>query len=186
MSCKIPDKLLINLRIISNIQKNGRIKRSMDGIISLDGDYMFYQSIRRFLNNDSRKQSVFEINSVITECHEKIKEIINNRYMNNQNSNKEEFIQNTELLHLIYKSLKNALEGIKNLKFTYIDDHNTVSQLDIIILKIQNILKETIFKINIYNRMLPSSQKLLFENEDLNFNTDSIMNMSNIDNIENV
>ena len=42
---------------------------------------------------------------------------------------------------LIYNSLKNSLEGINNLKFTYIDDHNTVSQLDILILKVQNILK---------------------------------------------
>ena len=183
MSCKIPDKLLINLKIIANIQKNGRIKRSIYGIISLDSDYLFYQSFRRFINNDSRKQSIFEINSVITECHEKIKEIINNRFMNAQYSNREEFLQNTELLFLIYNSLKNSLEGINNLKFTYIDDHNTVSQLDILILKIQNILKETIFKINIFNSMLPSAQKISFEKEELNFNTDSIINMSNIDNV---
>lgn len=183
MSCKIPDKLLINLKIIANIQKNGRIKRSIDGIISLDSDYLFYQSFRRFFNNDSRKQSIFEINSVITECHEKIKEIINNRYMTPQNSNREEFVQNTELLLLMYNSLKNSLEGIHNLKFTYIDDHNTVSQLDILILKINNILKETIVKINLFNSMLPSSQKVFFEKEELSFNTDSIINMSALDNV---
>ena len=183
MSCKIPDKLLINLKIIANIQKNGRIKRSMDGIISLDSDYLFYQSIRRFLNNDSRKQSIFEINSVITECHEKIKEVINNRFMTPQNSNREEYFQNTELLLLIYNSLKSSLEGIQNLKFTYIDDHNTVSQLDIMILKINNMLKETIFKINYFNSMLPNSQKLYFEKEEMNFNTDSIINMSSIENV---
>lgn len=183
MSCKIPDKLLINLKIIAKIQKNGRIKRSIDGIISLDSDYLFYQSFCRFINNDSRKQSIFEINSVITECHEKIKEIINNRYMVSQHSNREEFVQNIELLLLIYNSLKNSLEGINNLKFTYIDDHNTVSQLDILILKVQNILKETIFKINVFNSMLPNSQKILFEKDELNFNTDSIINMSFIDNV---
>ncbi len=183
MSCKIPDKLLINLKIIANIQKNGRIKRSIDGIISLDSDYLFYQSIRRFLNHDSRKQSIFEINSVITEAHEKIKEIVNNRYMVPQNSNKEEFVNNTELLLLIYNALKSSLEGIQNLKFTYVDDHNTVSQLDIIILKTNNILKETIFKFNYFNSMLPSSQKIFFEKEELNFNTDSIINMSSIDNV---
>lgn len=183
MSCKIPDKLLINLKIIANIQKNGRIKRSIDGIISLDSDYLFYQSVRRFLNNDSRKQSIFEINSVITECHEKIKEIVNNRYMTPHNSNNEEFLQNTELLLLMYKSLKNSLEGINNLKFTYIDDHNTVSQLDILILKTNNILRETIVKINFFNSMLPNSQKIFFEKEELNFNTDSIINMSALDNV---
>jgi hypothetical protein len=183
MSCKIPDKLLINLKIMANIQKNGRIKRSMDGIISLDSDYLFYQSIRRFLNNDSRKQSIFEINSVIAECHEKVKEIINNKFMTPMNSNREEFFNNVELLLLVHNSLKGSLEGINNLKFTYIDDHNTVSQLDIMILKIQNILKEAMFKINYFNSMLPNIQKLFIEKEDLNFNTDSIINMSSIDNV---
>ena len=61
----IPDKLLINLKIISKIQKNGRISRSYDGIISLESD-VIYQSIKRFVCNDSRKQAIFEINSVIT------------------------------------------------------------------------------------------------------------------------
>ena len=58
----IPDKLLINLKIISKIQKNGRISRSYDGIISLESD-VIYQSIKRFVLNDSRKQAIFEINT---------------------------------------------------------------------------------------------------------------------------
>jgi hypothetical protein len=51
------------------------------------------------------------------------------------------------------------------------------------ILKIQNILKEAMFKINYFNSMLPNIQKLFIEKEDLNFNTDSIINMSSIDNV---
>ena len=31
----LPDKLLINLRILSKIQKNGRITKSNEGIINL-------------------------------------------------------------------------------------------------------------------------------------------------------
>ena len=123
---KIPEKLLINLNILNKIQKNGRICRSSDGIISLDSD-MFYQSIKRTLNNDSRKQSILEIVEIINECHDKIKEIINSKYMNQPTS--EDFYNNCELLLLIYKSLKNSIEGINNLKFTYINEHNTICQV---------------------------------------------------------
>ena len=48
----IPDKLLINLKILSKIQKNGRITRSYDGIVSLESE-TYYQSLKRFLSNDS-------------------------------------------------------------------------------------------------------------------------------------
>jgi excinuclease UvrABC helicase subunit UvrB len=54
----IPDKLLINLKIISKIQKNGRIARSYDGIISLEND-VFYQSIKRFMTSDSRRFTIY-------------------------------------------------------------------------------------------------------------------------------
>ena len=59
----LPDKLFINLKILGKIQKNGRICRSYDGIISLENDN-FYQSVKRTLSSDSRKQSIFEINSM--------------------------------------------------------------------------------------------------------------------------
>jgi hypothetical protein len=45
------DTLLINLKIISKIPKNGRISRSYDGVISLEHDSVL-QSIKRFLTKD--------------------------------------------------------------------------------------------------------------------------------------
>ena len=76
----IPDKLLINLKIISKIQKNGRITRSYDGIISLENE-IFYQSIKRFFSNDSRRQATFEISSVVNEAIDMLRHILNSKYI---------------------------------------------------------------------------------------------------------
>ena len=83
----IPDKLFINLKILSKIQKNGRISRSSDGIIALEHE-TFYQSLKRFVTSDSRRQSVFEINSIINETIECMSNIVNSKFMNKMYSNK--------------------------------------------------------------------------------------------------
>lgn len=137
----IPDKLLINLKIISKIQKNGRISRSYDGIISLESD-VIYQSLKRFVLNDSRKQAIFEINSVITESIDMLNHIINSKHMNKNYSQTSEYIKNCENINLIITEMELAKLGIENLKFTYQNDHNTASQLDILILKINTTLKD--------------------------------------------
>ena len=134
----IPDKLLINLKIISKIQKNGRIARSRDGIISLENN-AFYQSFKRFISNDSRKQAVYEINSVITECIETLNHILNSKYMI-KNDNR--YTKSCENINLLLTELDLAKCGVENLKFTYKNDPNIISQIDITILKINTILRD--------------------------------------------
>ena len=142
----IPDKLLINLKIISKIQKNGRIARSYDGIISLEND-VFYQAIKRFVTSDSRKQAIFEINSVINECVDILHHILNSKYMNKNFNQRDEYIKNCENIRLILSEMEAARCGIENLKFTYQNDQNIVSQIDIIILKTNTTLRD------IYNKL---------------------------------
>lgn len=142
----ISDKLLVNLKILSKIQKNGRISRSCDGIISLENDAV-YQPIRRFLTNDSRKQAIFEINSIINECIETIYNIINSKYTNKMLSQSDDYIKSCECLGLLINELDSAKNGILNLKFTYQVDLNTTSQLDIIMLKINTTIKDATQKL---------------------------------------
>lgn len=151
----VPDKLLINLKILSKIQKNGRIARSYNGMIALESDAM-YQSIKRFLSNDSRNQAVFEINSIITECINVITNILNNKYMNKSYSTSDEYIKNCEHLQLLMTEMEQARCGIENLKFTYQGDPNIVSQLDIIILKINTNIKDTTHKLMILQSYIPN------------------------------
>lgn len=145
----ISDKLLINLKIISKIQKNGRIARSYEGIISLENDGM-YQFIKRFISNDSRKQTIFEINSIITESLDTFKYILNSKSMNESYCETEEYHKNCQDLELLYRELKSARIGIENLKFTYKSDHNIISRIDIILLKIDSGLSDIENKLDYY------------------------------------
>jgi hypothetical protein len=152
----IPDKLLINLKIISKIQKNGRITRSYDGIISLENE-IFYQSIKRFFSNDSRRQATFEINSVITETLDILHHILNSKYMHKNFYQTDEYIKNCENLSLILTELEAAKAGIENLKFTYQNDQNISSQIDIVILKINTNIRDFTQKLHYFQSYLTSS-----------------------------
>lgn len=137
----LPDKLLINLRILSKIQKNGRITKSTEGIINLENE-VIYKSVKRFLYNDSRRQSIYEINSIIDEADSFLNHIVNSKYTNPTQKNSSEYIKNMEIINIILDELKNSKTGIENLKFTYKTDHNIISQIDICILKINSIIKD--------------------------------------------
>ena len=163
----IPDKLLINLKIISKIQKNGRIARSYDGIISLETDQV-YQSLKRFLTNDSRKQAIFEINSIISECIDTINYIINSKYTNIQYSQTQEYFKNCENLNLLITELGSSKSGIENLKFTYQNDPNIVTQLDILILKIMTTIRDVGQKIYYFQSHIPNFQNRQFYSFDYN------------------
>lgn len=149
----ISDKLLINLKIISKIQKNGRIARSYEGIISLETDNM-YQFIKRFISNDSRKQAIFELNSIIEETLDTFKNILNSKSMNETCYNTEEYKKNCKYLQLLYGELENSRTGVENLKFTYKSDQNIISRVDIILLKIDNGLMDIRNKLNYYRSFL--------------------------------
>lgn len=144
----LPDKLLINLRILSKIQKNGRITKSVEGIINLENDNV-YKNIKRFIYSDSRRQSVFEINSIIDECSFQLNNLINSKYINPTYKNTSEYIRNMEIISLLMDELAKAKLGIENLKFTYKNDPNIISQIDIIILKINSIVKDVNVRLEI-------------------------------------
>ena len=120
----IPEKILINLKIISNIQKNEKLTKSFNGFISIDHQSS-YQFIKRFIFNDSRNHTISEINSILNETHLYISEMLKPNYN----------YLNVDLINILYNELCNCINGISNLKFTYKDDLNISSQLDVIILK---------------------------------------------------
>jgi hypothetical protein len=146
----LSDKLLINLRILSKIQKNGKITRSYDGIITLDSETIL-QPIKRFLANDSRKQAVHEIRSIINECEDTFYNIVNSKYLHTQYYGSDEYIKALESLQLLNSELENASVGVENLKFTYSNDQTIVSQLDIMVLKLLRIVKDCAHKISLHS-----------------------------------
>ncbi|NBP13175.1 hypothetical protein EBU95_02120 [bacterium] len=170
----IPDKLLINLKIISKIQKNGRITRSYDGIISLESDVM-YQPLKRFLLSDSRKQAVFEINSIINETLDITGLLLNSKHTNPSNANTDEFYKSCENLNILVSELEGSKIGIENLKFTYQNDPNIATQMDIIILKIQTNLRDIKQKLNYLQSLIPNGSSRPFIS--LNAPPESVINL---------
>jgi hypothetical protein len=160
----IPDKLFINLKILSRIQKNGRITRSTNGIIALENE-SFYQSIKRFITSDSRKQAIFEINSIVNETIQCLNNIVNSKFMSKMYSDTDEYYKNCENMDLILKELINAKIGIENLKFTYTADANISSQLDILIIKINSSIKDINHKLTYFQSFLPETYKTEIEEE---------------------
>jgi hypothetical protein len=154
------DKLFINLKILGKIQKNGKISRSLDGIISLERE-SFYQSIKRRLKNDSRKQSLFEINSIINETIKVMENIVNSKWSDIKYCSSNEYYKNCVNLNLILHELKGAKNGIDNLRFTYKSDINIISQLDILIIKIDSSIKDMNHKLNYFKSFL----SVKFQNE---------------------
>lgn len=142
----IPDKILINLKILSKIPKNGRICKSFNGIISLESESIS-QSLKRFLRSDSRNQSVLEINSIIQETIDYIYHILRSKTISEEYIDSDEYRHNVEDLEMIQKELGLAKTGIENLKFTYENDQTIISKIDIILLKIRNIMNELKIKI---------------------------------------
>lgn len=155
----IPDKLLINLKILSKIQKNGRICRSFDGVISLDSASLV-QPLRRFLTSDSRKQTVFEITSIVNECSELLLNLSNSKHLHTALAYTEEYRKYCDSMSLLLAEIENAKIGIENLKFTYGGDHNVVSQLDIVTIRLNGLLSDYKNKLNIFSSFIPNYVQL--------------------------
>jgi len=143
----VVNSVLLNLKIISKIPENCRIKRG-NGIISLDtGNFLF---IKRFLLGDSRERALADINVTIDFAIEKCNDIINSRFFKKNHrylliddsfiSEKidDEYMRQYELLEVIYDDLKASINGLVNLKRTYSSDTITTSKLDLIMIKIKN------------------------------------------------
>ena len=152
--------LLVNLKIISKIPENGRLKRNNKAkitILALEENNVNLFWFRRFMSGDSRKKALEDITDIIDLAFEKCDDILNSKYFNEPTIIKEElsksirfamkkidaeYRKNYEILELIYQELKNCTTGISNLKTTYHDDAATIAALDIILSRIKNYIKE--------------------------------------------
>jgi hypothetical protein len=177
------DKLFINLKILSKLQKNGRLSRSSDGIIALENG-TFYEPIKRFVTSDSRKQTVFEVNSIINETIKAMENIVNSKYSNKIYCKSNEYYKNCVNLSLILNELKLAKNGIDNLKFTYKSDINIGSQLDILIVKIDTTIKDMTHKLTFFQSYLPDHLKAELLEEQRKLEPHYNMTVSNTSNIE--
>lgn len=146
------DKLLLNLKIISKIPENSKLKRSEQGTLAIESNYNMNWLIR-YIRGDSRSRTIEDIGTTIDFAIEKTNEITNSKYFTEHNKfdiNNSfilskldiEYYKQYDLLQLINNELKAVIKGMMNLRSVYSEDITTVSKIDILILKINRQTEE--------------------------------------------
>ena len=118
------DSILLDLKIISQIKENDKLITSKD-LLEIDNSY--FQSIKRYWNNDNRLSTIDYIKNVVNNTL-KFTDITFNDSNNNTNIFKE---NNSHILQRFLVEMTNAIKGLDNLKLTYNNDTTIISAIDI-------------------------------------------------------
>lgn len=134
------DKIILNLKIISNIEKLDKISTSSNEIF-IDPPHIL-QSLYRTYNGDSRSYTIKKIDEIIKEVFDFTNDLLETQSLPwwNNNTTKEIKFKNDiiTIFQELIIHLNNSIGGLQNLKLTYINDVSVCSNIDLIISKIQN------------------------------------------------
>lgn len=143
----IMDKILVDLKVLSKINQNGKLSTSSNSI-HIENDKI-YTPIMRYIYGDSRLKTVEKIQELINNSQQVSVSILQHSCMNIYQRNNEpasieivEFNKNYQQLKLLSNELKNSIQGINNLLITYKDDANVCSKLEVNIDNIKRLVIE--------------------------------------------
>ena len=135
---EITDTILVNLKIISKINANDKLKVSNNST-SIEKDGLM-SWLSRWYNGDSREKTITFIKTVVTDAINITNDIMNSTYINKKMKRtvyeENEFTKSLNTLFLVKNEMENCKSGILNLKKTYEMDIQIISQLEVIISKI--------------------------------------------------
>ena len=160
------DDIILNLKILSKIPRNGRIRKSNLGKVTLE-DEGYLLSFRRRYYNDSRRQAVNDITLILNDAFDETHKLLESRYLmsSRENGRDRDYLEEhtsidktsdqgtsssfedrkkriLDKLSIMYRELSRSISGLENLRSTYCDDVSTVSALDWMVDKIQLELAE--------------------------------------------
>ena len=134
------DKIILNLKILSNMEKLDKISTNSENII-IDPPHLL-QSLYRTYNGDSRTSTINKIDTIIKEVFDFTNDLLETQSLPwwNNNSTTEIKFKNDiiSIFQELIIHLNNSIGGLQNLKLTYINDVSICSNIDLIISKIQN------------------------------------------------
>lgn len=123
--------LFTDLEVLSMIKENDKIC-IRDGHIAIEQKGSKVQiAIRRYLNHDSRRSMIMEVNRIISQSLQ-----VCNEQRDDQDKQ--------WAMEQFHKHFQNIIEGIQNLKKTYFNDSFIVARLNVTI----EMLQEEIKKLN--------------------------------------
>ena len=132
------DEKLVNLKIISKIKKDDKLICSGD-LLEIDDTQWLLKGLVRWYGKASRKQTIDKINLVINDVFVFIDTTLKDELTHTRETRNEHVLKedNSEILQKFFLHLSNAIEGLENLKSTYLGDESIVSKLDVLIDKIK-------------------------------------------------
>ena len=148
------ENILLNLKIISNIKENDKISTAYETIV-IDRNDLLQGTRRRVYTGDSREKSLSVIDNLIKrileltdDLFEKTEREKNEVRINIEKPSYQSYIGKTRdspfvdepiaTFQNVTVHLTTAIQGLQNLKITYLGDATTTSKLDLILGKIQN------------------------------------------------
>ena len=131
------DVLLINLQILSKVPKYGRLKRAVNGLISLE-DAAVFTNLKRWVLADGRHQSMADIRRIVDDAEERVLALLDSRFLGE--ASEEGRCEDAKLTNL-YNALSGAVHGMESLSTTYAADLTLVAELDIVMVKIEAVLE---------------------------------------------
>jgi len=118
MSIPEKDELIINLKVLSKLDKNNKLT-TKEKFLNLQSSYMLPEALSRWWNGDNRDESLKFLDNLATKSI---------KFLN----------ENDDLL----QNIKESLVGLENLKDTYSKCTQTNARLDVIIEKINKGIKD--------------------------------------------
>ena len=134
----ITDTILVNLKIISKIAPNNKLKISNNTTtIEKEGLAAW---LLRWYSGDSRLKTVNFIKTIVSDSINITTDLMNSTYINHKGRKaayeETEFTKALSTLFLIRTELENSKQGILNLQKTYEMDIQIISQLEVVMNKI--------------------------------------------------
>lgn len=134
------DSVMVNLKILAKVPRNGRIRKTRFGNITLESESIMLP-FKRALYQDNRHQAMVDIQGIVQDAFTDVRTLMNSKYLlEPHHSDEQERV--VEKLTIFYRELENSITGLENLKVTYADDISTTATLDLIIEKINLQLAE--------------------------------------------
>jgi hypothetical protein len=135
---EITDNILVNLKIISKIAPNNKLKL-LNNTTTIEKEGIATWLLRWY-NGDSREKTVNFIKTVVSDSINMTNDIMNSTYINNKGRRttyeETEFTKLLSTLSLIKVEMSNSKVGIINLQKTYELDIQIISQLEVVMNKI--------------------------------------------------
>lgn len=142
------DNNILNLKIISKIEENDKLITS-NNLLKIDRPTLL-QGMHRWIGNESRSNAIERLSEIYDEGFKITDDLLSKEKSLKENQN-ELCDTNSQVFQKYIVEFTNSLNGIDNLKKTYKNDVLILSQLEMIINKVNTRLEKMndIFKINI-------------------------------------